>query len=77
MMRYPVKAIGMICGSCPLSSISTINVWTKATPVACQNLLSQQHLVGLRCVDFMSKRVLVIYLPQIEVDVTEDGKLGN
>eukprot|EP00957_Ditylum_brightwellii_P135624 10341972-Ditylum_brightwellii.AAC.1 len=36
-----------------------------------------QHLVGLHCVDSMFKRVLVTYLPQIEVDVTKDGNLGD
>eukprot|EP00957_Ditylum_brightwellii_P204186 15338042-Ditylum_brightwellii.AAC.2 len=76
-MRYLSKAVGRISGSCPLSSTSIIDVWAKATPVAHQNLFSQQHLVELRCVESMYKRVLVIYLPQIEVDVTEDGNLGK
>eukprot|EP00957_Ditylum_brightwellii_P029993 2270028-Ditylum_brightwellii.AAC.1 len=61
----------------PSSSTLIINVWAKAMLVAHQNLLAQQHLVGLRCVDSTSKRVLVIYLPQIEVDVTEKGNLGD
>eukprot|EP00957_Ditylum_brightwellii_P033090 2508384-Ditylum_brightwellii.AAC.1 len=76
-MRYPSKAIGTISGSHPSSSTSTIDVWAKAMPVAHQNLISQQHRVGLRCMDSTSKRVLVIYLPQIEVYVTEDGNLGD
>eukprot|EP00957_Ditylum_brightwellii_P037826 2861047-Ditylum_brightwellii.AAC.2 len=67
----------MICSSCPLASTLIINVWSKVTPVPHQNLLSQQHLVGLRCVDSMSKRMLLIYLPQIEIDITEDSELGN
>eukprot|EP00957_Ditylum_brightwellii_P157673 12001264-Ditylum_brightwellii.AAC.1 len=46
-------------------------------PVACQNLLSQKHLVGLRCLDSTYKKVLVIYLPQLKVDVTEDSNLCN
>eukprot|EP00957_Ditylum_brightwellii_P015694 1183504-Ditylum_brightwellii.AAC.3 len=76
-MGYPSKSVGTISGSCPLSSTLIIDVLVKATPVACQNLLSWQHLVGLHCVDSTFKRVLVIYLPQIEVDITEDGNLGD
>eukprot|EP00957_Ditylum_brightwellii_P166538 12677067-Ditylum_brightwellii.AAC.1 len=76
-MRYPSKAAGTISGSHPSSSTSIIDVCAKAMPVAHQNLLSQQHLAGLCCVDPMSKRVLVVYFPQIEVDVTKDGNLGN
>eukprot|EP00957_Ditylum_brightwellii_P195341 14883562-Ditylum_brightwellii.AAC.1 len=45
-MRYPFEAVGMLSGSCPSSSTLIINVWAKASPVACQTLLSQQHLVG-------------------------------
>eukprot|EP00957_Ditylum_brightwellii_P210312 15364827-Ditylum_brightwellii.AAC.1 len=77
MMRYPSKAVGTISGRCPLSSTSIIDVWAKAMPVSCQNLVSHQHLVGLCCLDSMSKRILVIYLPQIEVDATEEGNLGD
>eukprot|EP00957_Ditylum_brightwellii_P147950 11265659-Ditylum_brightwellii.AAC.1 len=77
MIKYPSKAVGTIIGSHPLSSTSIINVWAKATPLTHHSLLSQQHLVGLRCVDSTFKRVLVIYLPQIEVDVTEDSNLGG
>eukprot|EP00957_Ditylum_brightwellii_P157045 11952170-Ditylum_brightwellii.AAC.1 len=77
MMRYPSKTVGTISGSRPLSFASIIDVWAKAMSVAHQNLLSQQHLVGLHCVDSMSRRVLVIYLHQIDVDVTNDGNLGN
>eukprot|EP00957_Ditylum_brightwellii_P104022 7925346-Ditylum_brightwellii.AAC.1 len=76
-MRYPSNEVGTNSGSCPLSFTLIIDVWAKATPVVCQNFLSQQHLVGLCCVDSISKRVLVIYLPQIEVDVTDEGDLGN
>eukprot|EP00957_Ditylum_brightwellii_P109074 8320989-Ditylum_brightwellii.AAC.1 len=76
-MRYPSEAVGTISGSHPLSSTSIIKVWAKETPVACHNLLSQQHLVGLCCVDSMPKSVLVIYLPQIEINITKDGNLGN
>eukprot|EP00957_Ditylum_brightwellii_P140179 10681377-Ditylum_brightwellii.AAC.1 len=72
MMRHPTEAIGTISGNCPSSSTSIINVWAKATPVAHQNLLSQQHLVGLRCLDSTSKRILVIYLPQLGVDINEE-----
>eukprot|EP00957_Ditylum_brightwellii_P113202 8632718-Ditylum_brightwellii.AAC.1 len=37
----------------------------------------RQHLAGLHCVNLTSKRALVIYLPQIDVDITKDGNLGN
>eukprot|EP00957_Ditylum_brightwellii_P047135 3579465-Ditylum_brightwellii.AAC.1 len=66
MMRHPAEAIGTISGNHPSSSTLIINVWTKATPVAHQNLLSQQHLVGLCCLESTSKQILVIYLPQLE-----------
>eukprot|EP00957_Ditylum_brightwellii_P066832 5071957-Ditylum_brightwellii.AAC.1 len=38
-----------------------------------KNLLSQQHLVGLRCIDAISKKLLIVYLPQVEVTINEDG----
>eukprot|EP00957_Ditylum_brightwellii_P122140 9314601-Ditylum_brightwellii.AAC.1 len=44
-------------------------------PMASQNLLSQQHLVGLRCMDSTSKCILVVYLPQLEVDIDKEGNL--
>eukprot|EP00957_Ditylum_brightwellii_P158493 12064405-Ditylum_brightwellii.AAC.1 len=66
-MRYLSKAVGTISGSHPSSFTSIIDVWAKATPVVCKNLLSQQHLVGLCCVDSTSKRIMVIHLPQIEI----------
>eukprot|EP00957_Ditylum_brightwellii_P157917 12020745-Ditylum_brightwellii.AAC.1 len=66
MMRHPAEAIRVISNNHPSSSTSIIDVWTKATPVACQNLFSQQHLVGLQCLDSTSKQILVIYLPQLE-----------
>eukprot|EP00957_Ditylum_brightwellii_P127678 9736729-Ditylum_brightwellii.AAC.2 len=76
-MRYSSEAVGTISGSHPLSSTLIINALAKAKPVVHQNLLSQQHLVGLCCVDSTSKRVLAIHLPQSEVDVTEEGNLGK
>eukprot|EP00957_Ditylum_brightwellii_P172979 13169692-Ditylum_brightwellii.AAC.1 len=66
MMRHPAEATGTICSNYPSSSTLIINVWAKATPVAHQNLLSQQHLVGLRCLDSTSKQILVICLPQLK-----------
>eukprot|EP00957_Ditylum_brightwellii_P204814 15340954-Ditylum_brightwellii.AAC.1 len=77
MMRYASKAVGTISSSHSLSSTLIIDVWAMATQVACHNFISQQHLVGLCCVGSTSKRVLVIYLPQIEVDVTKDSDLSN
>eukprot|EP00957_Ditylum_brightwellii_P167033 12716313-Ditylum_brightwellii.AAC.1 len=44
-MRYPSNAVGAISDSHPSSSTLIINVWAKAMSVACQNLLSQQHLI--------------------------------
>eukprot|EP00957_Ditylum_brightwellii_P060798 4615726-Ditylum_brightwellii.AAC.1 len=46
-------------------------------PVARQNLLSHQHLVGLRCLDSTSKRILVVYLPQLKVGINKEGSLCN
>ena len=74
-MRHPAEAIGTISGNRQATSTSIIDVWAKATPVARRNLLSQQHLVGLRCLDSTSKRILVVYLPQLEVDINNDGDL--
>eukprot|EP00957_Ditylum_brightwellii_P029838 2257108-Ditylum_brightwellii.AAC.1 len=34
-------------------------------------------LIGLYCLDSTSKKVLAVYLPQLEVDVTEDGDFCN
>eukprot|EP00957_Ditylum_brightwellii_P161854 12323342-Ditylum_brightwellii.AAC.1 len=76
-MKYPSKAVGMINGSSSFSSTLIINVWANTTPVAHQNLLYQQHLVGLHCMKTTPKRVLVICLPQIEVDVTKQCNLRN
>eukprot|EP00957_Ditylum_brightwellii_P008543 648001-Ditylum_brightwellii.AAC.1 len=47
MMRHPAEAIRVISGNRQSASTSIIVVWAKATPVARQNLLPQQHLVGL------------------------------
>eukprot|EP00957_Ditylum_brightwellii_P176106 13409632-Ditylum_brightwellii.AAC.1 len=72
MMRHPAEAIGTISGNCQSTSTSIINIWVKATHVARQNLLSQQHLVGLHCLDSISKRILVVYLPQLKVDINKE-----
>eukprot|EP00957_Ditylum_brightwellii_P008110 614948-Ditylum_brightwellii.AAC.1 len=77
MMRHSAEAIGTISGNCQSTSTLIINVWAKATPVACHNLLSQQHLVGLRCLDSTSKRILVVYLPQLKDDINNEGDLCN
>ena len=74
-MRHPAEAIGTISGNRQAASTSIIDVWAKATPVARRNLLSQQHLVGLRCLDSTLKRILVVYLPQLEVDINNEGDL--
>eukprot|EP00957_Ditylum_brightwellii_P088739 6757827-Ditylum_brightwellii.AAC.1 len=41
--------------------------------MARRNLLSQQHLVCLRCINTTSKKLLIIYLPQVKVTINEDG----
>eukprot|EP00957_Ditylum_brightwellii_P145716 11095683-Ditylum_brightwellii.AAC.1 len=41
--------------------------------MAKRNLLSQQHLVSFRCIDATSKKLLIIYLPQVEVTISNDG----
>eukprot|EP00957_Ditylum_brightwellii_P111652 8516644-Ditylum_brightwellii.AAC.1 len=41
--------------------------------MARRNLLSQQHLVDLRCIDATSKKLLIVYLPQVEVMINNDG----
>eukprot|EP00957_Ditylum_brightwellii_P201676 15326704-Ditylum_brightwellii.AAC.1 len=61
MVRHPTEAIGTISSNCPSSSTSIIDVW--------------QHLVGLQCLDSTSKGILVVYLPQLEVDINEDSNL--
>eukprot|EP00957_Ditylum_brightwellii_P030238 2289322-Ditylum_brightwellii.AAC.1 len=75
MMRHPVESTGTISSNRPLSSTSIIDVWAKAMPVAHKNLLFQQHLVGLRCLDSTSKHILVVHLPQLEVDINKEGNL--
>eukprot|EP00957_Ditylum_brightwellii_P016472 1238198-Ditylum_brightwellii.AAC.1 len=75
MMRHPDEVIGTISGNRQAKSTSIIDVWAKATPVARCNLLSQQHLVGLRCLDSTSKCISVVYLPQLKVDINDEGDL--
>eukprot|EP00957_Ditylum_brightwellii_P157080 11955106-Ditylum_brightwellii.AAC.1 len=65
MMRHPAEAIRTITGNCQSTSTLIIDVWAKAT----------SHLVGLRCLDSTSKRILVAYLPQLKVDINEEGDL--
>eukprot|EP00957_Ditylum_brightwellii_P120289 9178705-Ditylum_brightwellii.AAC.1 len=77
MVRHPAEAVGMSSSNCPSSSTSIINIWTKSMHVAHWNLLSQQHLVRLRCLDSTSKRILVKYLPQLKVDIKEEDDLCN
>eukprot|EP00957_Ditylum_brightwellii_P195678 14908924-Ditylum_brightwellii.AAC.1 len=72
-MKYPSEAIGTISISQSSSLLSIINVWAYATPMARRNLLSQQHLVGLMCINTTSKKLLIIYLPQVEVTIDEDS----
>eukprot|EP00957_Ditylum_brightwellii_P169666 12913899-Ditylum_brightwellii.AAC.1 len=72
-MKYPSEAIGTISASQSSSSLSIIDGWTRATPMTRGNLLSQQHLVGRRCINATSKMLLIAYLPQVEVMINEVG----
>eukprot|EP00957_Ditylum_brightwellii_P123185 9392254-Ditylum_brightwellii.AAC.1 len=72
-MKYPSEAIGTISVNQSSSLLSIINVWARATPIVRRNLLSQQHLIGFRCIDVTSKKLLIIYLPQTEVMIDEDS----
>eukprot|EP00957_Ditylum_brightwellii_P105574 8048625-Ditylum_brightwellii.AAC.1 len=38
-----------------------------------RNLLSQQHLVNLRCIDATSKKLLIVYLSQVKVTINNNG----
>eukprot|EP00957_Ditylum_brightwellii_P194938 14852156-Ditylum_brightwellii.AAC.1 len=76
-MKYPSEAIGTISASQSPSSLSIINVWVCATPIVRKNLLSQQRLVGPRCINATSKKLLIIYLPQVEVMIDEDGDIDE
>eukprot|EP00957_Ditylum_brightwellii_P147810 11256412-Ditylum_brightwellii.AAC.1 len=40
--------------------------------MARQNLLLQQHLVDLHCVNAIPKKLLIIHLPQVEIAI-DDG----
>eukprot|EP00957_Ditylum_brightwellii_P148851 11331995-Ditylum_brightwellii.AAC.1 len=72
-MNYPAEAIGMISESQHFLLLSIINVWAQDMPIARRNPLSQQHLVGLQCVDATSKKLLIMYLPQVEVTINGGG----
>eukprot|EP00957_Ditylum_brightwellii_P091224 6944971-Ditylum_brightwellii.AAC.1 len=45
--------------------------------MARRNLLSQQYPVGLRCIDATSNTLLIIYLPQVEVTINDDGNTNK
>eukprot|EP00957_Ditylum_brightwellii_P050399 3821922-Ditylum_brightwellii.AAC.2 len=59
-MRHPAEAIRTISGNHQSTSTSIIGV---------------RHLVGLCCLDLTSKCILVVYLPQLEVDINGEGNL--
>eukprot|EP00957_Ditylum_brightwellii_P061262 4649545-Ditylum_brightwellii.AAC.1 len=71
-MKYQSEAIDTISASQSSLLLSIINVWTHAMPMEKSNLLSQQHLVGLRCINATSKKLLIIYLPQVKVTIGDD-----
>eukprot|EP00957_Ditylum_brightwellii_P180259 13731747-Ditylum_brightwellii.AAC.3 len=72
-MKYPSEAVGIISKSQTFLLLSIIDIWACATPITRRNLLSQQHLVGLRCIVASSKKLLIIYLPQVEVKINNGG----
>eukprot|EP00957_Ditylum_brightwellii_P148519 11308618-Ditylum_brightwellii.AAC.1 len=72
-MKYQSEAIGTISTSQPFLLLSIINVWACTTSMTRRNMLSQQYLVGLRCIDATSKKLLTVYLPQGEVAIKDDG----
>eukprot|EP00957_Ditylum_brightwellii_P144478 11005412-Ditylum_brightwellii.AAC.1 len=76
-MKYPSEAIGTISASGSILLLLIIDVWACAMPMARRNLLSQQHLVGLMCIDATSERLLIIYLPQVKVKIDEDGNTNE
>eukprot|EP00957_Ditylum_brightwellii_P020672 1558890-Ditylum_brightwellii.AAC.1 len=45
--------------------------------MARRKLLSQQHLVGLRCIDATSKKLLIMYLSQVKVTTDEHGNTNE
>eukprot|EP00957_Ditylum_brightwellii_P201906 15327741-Ditylum_brightwellii.AAC.1 len=63
-MKYPSEPISTISANQSSLLLSIINIWARATPMARRNLLLQQQLVGLRCINITSKKLLIIYLPQ-------------
>eukprot|EP00957_Ditylum_brightwellii_P042492 3217465-Ditylum_brightwellii.AAC.1 len=48
-MSYPSEAVDTISKSQTFSLLSVIDIWAHAMPIAKRNLLSQQHLVVLKC----------------------------
>eukprot|EP00957_Ditylum_brightwellii_P033390 2530288-Ditylum_brightwellii.AAC.1 len=72
-MKYPSAATGTISASQLSLLPSIIDIWAHATPMARRNLLSQQHLVSLRCINATSKKLIIIYLPEVEVTINENG----
>eukprot|EP00957_Ditylum_brightwellii_P126802 9665637-Ditylum_brightwellii.AAC.1 len=72
-MKYSSKAIGTISTIQISLLLSIIDIWACVTPMARRNLLSQQHLVGLRCIGAISKKLLIVYLPYVEVMNTNDS----
>eukprot|EP00957_Ditylum_brightwellii_P134514 10254755-Ditylum_brightwellii.AAC.1 len=76
-MKYSSKAIGTIGVSRSSLLLTIINIWARATLMARRNLLSQHHLVNLRCIDATSKKLLIIYLPQVEITIDEDSNTNE
>eukprot|EP00957_Ditylum_brightwellii_P046370 3519681-Ditylum_brightwellii.AAC.1 len=72
-MKYLSEAIGTISLSQSSLLLSIIIFWAHVTHMARRNLLSKQHLVGLMCFNATSKKLLIIYLPQVEVMIDEDS----
>eukprot|EP00957_Ditylum_brightwellii_P015144 1141675-Ditylum_brightwellii.AAC.1 len=42
-----------------------------------RNVLVQQHIVAFCCINIKSKKVIIIYLPQVEVTIDNDGDMDE
>eukprot|EP00957_Ditylum_brightwellii_P032709 2479511-Ditylum_brightwellii.AAC.1 len=63
-MNYTAEAIGTINESQLFLLLLIIDIWVRATLMERQNLISQQYLVDLHCVDATSNKLIIIYHPQ-------------
>eukprot|EP00957_Ditylum_brightwellii_P042364 3207608-Ditylum_brightwellii.AAC.1 len=71
-MKYPSEAFGTISTSQTFLLLIIINVLAHATHMARRILLSQQHLLVLRCMAATPKKFLIIYLQKVELTINDD-----